>query len=65
MSRQPDDRDEDHGEICPRCDGSGEGMTDGSTCKLCGGSGDHTHPRRRKAKLKELEPEDFFFREDE
>jgi DnaJ-class molecular chaperone len=26
-------------DYCPRCDGSGEGMYDGSTCSLCKGSG--------------------------
>lgn len=25
--------------ICVRCNGSGEGMYDGSTCSACGGSG--------------------------
>ena len=27
-------------EICTACDGSGEGMSDGSTCRECGGSGE-------------------------
>jgi DnaJ-class molecular chaperone len=26
-------------ELCPDCDGSGEGMNEGSTCSFCGGSG--------------------------
>ncbi len=26
--------------ICPRCNGSGEGMFDGSTCARCGGGGE-------------------------
>lgn len=26
-------------DFCPRCDGSGEGLYDGSSCGLCGGSG--------------------------
>ena len=33
------DEDDDGYEICHRCSGSGEGMYDGSTCNLCGGSG--------------------------
>jgi hypothetical protein len=32
-----DDIQDDH--ICPRCLGCGEGMFDGSSCALCGGSG--------------------------
>lgn len=26
--------------FCPRCNGSGEGMADGSTCPTCHGSGE-------------------------
>jgi len=33
------DRD-DEGRICGSCNGSGEGMYDGSTCRSCGGSGE-------------------------
>lgn len=31
--------EQDTGEICPRCDGSGEGSHDGTTCSWCKGSG--------------------------
>lgn len=34
---EEDDDDED--DICSSCNGSGEGMYDGSTCGVCGGSG--------------------------
>ena len=34
------DDDEDEGMICPACNGSGEGMYDGSTCSRCGGYGE-------------------------
>ena len=30
---------DDEGGICPACNGSGEGMYDGSSCHSCGGSG--------------------------
>lgn len=30
----------EQGELCGRCNGSGEGMHDGSTCRACGGSGE-------------------------
>ena len=33
---QPDDDDDT---ICPQCNGSGEGMYDGSKCHACHGSG--------------------------
>ena len=36
---EPDDDDDDIG-ICPTCNGSGEGMFDGSTCSDCGGWGE-------------------------
>lgn len=26
-------------DLCPVCDGSGEGVADGSKCERCGGSG--------------------------
>lgn len=32
--------DEDDYNICGECNGSGEGMTDGSSCPICGGSGE-------------------------
>ena len=35
-----DEDDEDYtDEICPDCNGSGEGSYDGSTCRSCKGSG--------------------------
>ena len=40
---EPDaDLSDDDGElsICPTCNGSGEGMYDGSTCRDCGGIGE-------------------------
>lgn len=27
-------------ELCPRCEGSGEGMWDGSVCRYCRGKGE-------------------------
>ena len=33
-----EDDDEEH--ICPACNGSGEGMYDGSSCSRCGGTGE-------------------------
>ena len=35
-----DDIDDDGYEICHRCNGSGEGMYDGSTCGFCKGTGE-------------------------
>ena len=35
--------DEEH--ICPACNGSGEGMYDGSTCYKCGGTGEWMNDR--------------------
>jgi len=32
-----DDHDEDDDDICPDCNGSGEGMYDGTTCTTCHG----------------------------
>jgi len=40
---EPEDEDEDEDEefgICGACNGSGEGMYDGSTCYACGGAGE-------------------------
>ncbi len=35
------ERDDDYDVgICPTCNGSGEGMFDGSTCRDCGGMGE-------------------------
>lgn len=28
------------GDMCPACSGTGEGMRDGATCTMCGGSGE-------------------------
>ena len=36
MSPIPDE----YATFCPDCNGSGEGMSDGSTCRTCGGSGE-------------------------
>lgn len=35
--------------ICPKCNGSGEGLYDGSWCWKCGGDGEisEDHPHRR------------------
>jgi hypothetical protein len=41
---EDDDNDEDEDEeddYCGHCNGSGEGMTDGSSCSMCGGSGEY------------------------
>jgi hypothetical protein len=35
-----DDFEDDGYEICHRCNGSGEGMYDGSTCGFCKGTGE-------------------------
>lgn len=40
-----DEIDEDDYDICPRCNGSGEGMYDGTTCRVCKGSGVEPHVR--------------------
>ena len=34
-----DDEDEDCDDICPSCNGSGEGMYDGTRCSRCKGRG--------------------------
>lgn len=34
---EDDDDDTDNGNICPTCNGSGEGMYDGTTCPTCHG----------------------------
>ena len=33
---------DDDSDICGDCNGSGEGMYDGSSCSTCGGSGEYT-----------------------
>ena len=38
-----DEEDDDEYVYCPECRGSGEGMWDGSTCRVCGGSGELKH----------------------
>lgn len=40
-----DEYDEDEDHICPACNGSGEGMYDGSTCYKCGGTGEWMNDR--------------------
>lgn len=40
---EPEDDDED--DLCSACNGSGEGMYDGSTCSTCHGYG-HERPER-------------------
>lgn len=35
----PPDDDDEYECICGHCNGSGEGMYDGTTCSACGGSG--------------------------
>lgn len=39
MCEPEDDEDYDEDYICTRCNGSGEGMWDGSNCTKCGGTG--------------------------
>lgn len=34
-----DDEEEEYNDNCVNCNGSGEGMWDGSFCMACGGSG--------------------------
>jgi hypothetical protein len=36
--------EEEEDETCGRCNGSGEGMYDGSTCSSCGGAGEISRP---------------------
>jgi hypothetical protein len=43
--------------ICSHCNGSGEGMHDGSTCSECGGSGNSARPYGRR-RTREREPDD-------
>ena len=40
MSNHLNNMDNDEDGICPTCNGSGEGMHDGTTCSSCGGSGE-------------------------
>jgi len=49
----------DAGEICSKCKGSGEGMSDGTLCSKCGGSGDEDHPWGRKNQDNEEDPDDW------
>lgn len=34
-----DEDEDDHDDTCPTCDGTGEGMYDGTRCRRCNGSG--------------------------
>lgn len=47
---------ESEGRICTSCNGSGEGMADGTKCSSCGGSGDADHKWGKKSK--ERDPDD-------
>jgi len=38
--QEPELDDDGEPGICPTCNGSGEGMYDGSTCRDCGGIGE-------------------------
>ena len=40
MSARPRTIEDYENLICPNCNGSGEGMHDGTTCRACGGSGE-------------------------
>lgn len=51
---QWDGNDEPEDEICPVCNGSGEGQYDGTTCRSCKGSGIEKHHRDED----NYEPED-------
>ena len=42
------DGDDDEHDICPQCNGSGEGMYDGSICHACHGSGVERDDSRRE-----------------
>lgn len=39
---------EDDDRLCGTCNGSGEGMVDGSSCSSCHGSGNASEARRRQ-----------------
>lgn len=51
--------------ICPQCSGSGLGMSqdNDTTCRRCGGSGNHLHPWGRA--LARHEAEDRFHQDEE
>ena len=36
---EEEEEEEEYDSLCASCNGSGEGMWDGSTCRVCGGSG--------------------------
>ena len=40
--------------ICPYCDGSGEGMSDGTSCRFCLGTGEEGEADRRRRRREEL-----------
>ena len=39
LTMTQDDEIEEQDDCCPTCDGTGEGMYDGTSCRSCGGSG--------------------------
>lgn len=41
---EEEEEEEDEDEICGACNGSGEGMYDGSTCSACKGAGEKRRP---------------------
>lgn len=41
IDEEEDDEEEEETVYCPQCNGSGEGMYDGSRCWLCKGSGEY------------------------
>ncbi len=47
---QPEERDEDINDLCPHCNGSGEGQHIGTTCTSCKGSGIDGLIKQRKRK---------------
>ncbi len=42
-------------DICPNCNGSGEGMHDGTLCRSCGGTGTDCHDERQRERDEKAE----------